>query len=254
MIVATGPASTAGSAWVDVLRGAGVPVLGESLPAEWSEGVRADVHPSYFSTLTEQGVYYKTNPDPFSQAYLDAASSAPFAIGMKVVAVLRTERAYLDHVVASMPHFRTRTAGAGDLESVLMWWNDNFLLLRDAATRRYPLRLVTDEALARDPEGATRSTLAFLGVEPTEAAIAQARRCPPPVAVESAVDLEMPVTVLDVFEALHRRVDNEEGFDRTFIEHLYAVNEALTPHVLRLQVATLREQAIRRKRNAEGSR
>ncbi len=248
MIVATGPGPSTGSTWVDVLRGAGVPILGEALPEGWSESTRADVRPAYFAALREQGVYYKTNPDPFTQGYLEAAESAPFATAMKTEAVLRTERAYLDRVVAAMPHFRSVAAGGGELESVLLWWSDHFLLLRDAATRRYPLRLVSDEALARDPETTARSVLSFLGVEPTDEAFARARAAPPSVALDEPPEIELPDTILDVFEELHRRVDRDEGFDRSFLEHLYAVNEALTPHVLHLKVASLRSQAALRAR------
>lgn len=251
MIVTTGPAGSTGAALLDVLRGAGLPVLGEAVPGAWSDAVREDVRPGYFAALADQGVYYKTNPDPSTQAYLDAGDAAGFALGMKAGAVLRTERAYLGHVVACVPHFRSTAAGGGDAESVLLWWNDCFLLLRDAATRRYPLRLVTAEALARDPEGTARTVLAFLDVPPTPTALAAARAAAPPAMPDPVPSLDLPVTILDVFEGLHRRLDRDEGFDRGFLEHLYAVNEALTPHVLRLKVAALREQALRRKRRAE---
>ncbi|MBC7172073.1 MAG: hypothetical protein H5U40_06600, partial [Polyangiaceae bacterium] len=126
MIVATGPTHAGEGAWVDVLRAAGVPILGEAIPSGWSDNAKAEVRPTFFAALREQGIYYKTNPDPFSQAYLDAPEAGLFALGMKTTAVLRTERAYLGHVIAAMPHFRS-LGGAVDAEAVLIWWNDYFL-------------------------------------------------------------------------------------------------------------------------------
>ncbi len=252
MIVVTHTAYAHAAAFVEVLRAAGLPVLGEAIPAAWSEHAEEAVQPSFFATLGDQGIFYKTNPDPYSQVYLDAAEAEGFALAMKVNAVQRSERAFLGHVVAVMPHFaRATAADASDedeLAAVLLWWNDYVSLLRDAATRRYPLRLFSAEALARDPEATLGAVLGFAGAELTEAAVHATRALPAPGEGRPGAASALPPTVLDVFEELHRRVDQDEGFDRPFLERLYAVNQALTPQILRLQVATLKTQALRMRR------
>jgi hypothetical protein len=248
MIVATHTEHERAAAWIDVLRAAGAPVLGESIPKTWSEHAETAVQPSFFATLGDQGVFYKTNPDPYSQVYLDAAEAEDVAFRMKVNAVLRSERAYLGHVVASMPHFRAVEGEGERLAAVLLWWNDYVGLLRDASTRRYPLHLVSEEALARAPEATLRTVLGFVGAPLTEAAERVASALPAPRPRDPDAGRGLPPTVLDVFEELHRRVDQDEGFDRPFLERLYAVNQALTPQILRLQVATLKTQALRMRR------
>jgi hypothetical protein len=252
MIIATHTEHERAAAWVDILRASGVRVLGEAIPATWSEHAEEAVQPSFFATLGDQGVFYKTNPDPYSQVYLDASDVEGVALPMKVNAVLRSERAYVGHVIASMPHFRSLGAEGDPLPAVLLWWNDYVGLLRDASTRRYPLHLVSEEALARAPEATLRTVLGFVGAPITEAADRVARALPAPRPEDPRAGEALPPTVLDVFEELHRRVDRDEGFDRPFLERLYAVNQALTPQILRLQVATLKTQALRMRRRDAG--
>jgi hypothetical protein len=228
-------------------------VLGETIPTTWSVHAEEAVQPSFFGTLGDQGIFYKTNPDPYSQVYVEASEVEAVALQMKVNGVLRTERAYVGHVIASMPHFGSLRTEGDKLPAVLLWWNDYVGLLRDAATRRYPLRLVSEEALARAPEVTLRTVLAFADVPITEAAVSVARSLPEPGPGDPEAGKDLPPTVLDVFEELHRRVDQDEGFDRPFLERLYAVNQALTPQILRVQVATLKTQAQKmRKRPDEG--
>jgi hypothetical protein len=256
MIILTEAAARGSTTWVDVLRAAGVPVLGEALPSGWSEHARASAGPEFFAALRDQGLYFKTNPDPLHQTYLSSEEAAGFAMAASPNAILRTERAFLEAVVVSVPS-PLAVADAGGPSALLLWWSDVFGMLRDASTRRFGLRLVTEAAVVRAPVETVEGVFGFLGLAPRESALEAAcevargatARVRGPVAGETG----LPASILDVFEELHARVDEGRGFDRPFLERVYAVHEAVKPFVLRAEVASLRAQAerLRAKRAAQ---
>ena len=158
--------------------------------------------------------------------------------------MLRTERAYLGAVVACMPE-PLAVAHAGGPSALLLWWSDVFGMLRDASTRRYGLRLVTEQSLVRAPEETLETVLGVLGLEVNDAVRLAARGATARSAEGEGLDPGLPSSILDVFSELHARVDEGRGFDLSFLEQAHAVNEAVKPFVLRAEVASLRAQAER---------
>src|SRR5690606_13020834 len=100
---------------------------------------------------------------------------------------------YLSRVVASVRPFRQFVASLNRLHAVeekareeqgkpprvrtyidpaLEWWVENFLLLRDITTRRYPVRLVSYESMIEDPEALCDAVFGFIGTGDAAAAAA----------------------------------------------------------------------------------
>src|SRR5690606_29689628 len=102
------------------------------------------------------------------QTYLSAEDGAGFAMTVTPNALLRTERAYVEAVVASVPE-PLAVAEAGGPSALLLWWSDVFGMLRDASTRRFALRLVTEASVVRAPAETVGGVLAFLGLAPSQA-------------------------------------------------------------------------------------
>ena len=102
MIVVTGSRRSGTSLWMQILAAAGLPVIGEKVPASW-EALAAEFNPGgfYESELTA-GIYYKTNPHPRSGAYLFPEQTREHAVKVFVPGLVRSDVAFIDRVIATV--------------------------------------------------------------------------------------------------------------------------------------------------------
>src|SRR5690606_16192867 len=115
----------------------------------------------------------------------------------------------------------------------LEWWADNYRLLCDALTRRYPLHMVSYDSVLEQPERIVRQTLQWLGGGNVEEAIARVREA---LRTQKASPQDLPPVQLapefaDVFDELYRRVHEQEPLDAAFIERLNLTHEKLEPEL-----------------------
>jgi hypothetical protein len=132
-----------------------------------------------------QGIYFDTNPDPETGDYLFAPDVERHVVKILIPGVVRTERAYLDHVVCTVREWRAYAASLRRLRELeaerqqlrdeeggspehptppwLAWWRAHYQLLHDAKIRRYRLRFVTYEGLLDDPQDEVARVLEWLG-------------------------------------------------------------------------------------------
>ena len=184
MIVVTGTMRSGTSMWMQILEAAGFPVLGTKFPGRWEETLR-DANPrGFYESDFRTGVYFDTNPHPKTGRYIEAARVRDHAVKIFAWGVTKTERAYLDRVLCTVRDWRAHARSMERLNALedaaleptedggrkrrrgpawAEWWNAHYDLLRDASVRRFPLRIVTYEALLADAQAQTRSILEWLG-------------------------------------------------------------------------------------------
>lgn len=165
--------------WMQVLRAAGYPVVGEAFPRDWSRISTANPRGFFESTLRD-GINFTTNRDPESGARLLPEDTRHCVVKVFHQGVPRTERIWLDRVLVTVrdwrgycgsvlrfeAHERATFGDARDpvrVDPAVEWLRENLLTLRDVAARGYPCRFVTTDATVADPAVVIGETLAWIG-------------------------------------------------------------------------------------------
>lgn len=238
MIVVTGTKRAGTSLWMQVLRAAGLPVLGDAFPAQWGDAIRAANPRGFYESRLRQGIFYATNPDPATGAYLAPGAVRRHAVKVFIPGVVRSDVAYLDRVIATLRDWRTygpsltalyaaedawaaanpppgRTGAEalallqrrrGDLPPAVEWYLENFELLRDFAVRRYPFHMTTYAALVADPAPVIARVCGWIGggdPDAGAAAVDPALSRTPPGPTPPELDAESVRVFDDLYAAVH---------------------------------------------------
>jgi len=250
VIIVTGTKRSGTSMWMQALQAAGVPILGEAFVGSWGDSIR-DANPrGFYESAFRQGVFYATNPDPRTGAYLRAEDTRRLAVKVFVPGLIRTDIAYIDHVVATMRPWREYVRSIRKLYAMedahhqtlpperrakalktvartrprippeVEWWLEYYELIRDVATRRYPIHLTSYRRVLHDPERELGKVLRWLGGGDVQAAAAAVA----PELYRShegedvATDLDDETIAL--MDELYGRVDTEQGLSPELIAAL----------------------------------
>ncbi|MCO4747113.1 MAG: hypothetical protein KC912_20115 [Proteobacteria bacterium] len=191
MILVTGTKRSGTSMWMQILRAGGFTIVGEAFSAGWGDSIR-DANPhGFWESSFRQGVFFATNPHPETGAFLRPDASTQHAVKVFVPGLVRTDFGYIHHVIATMrpwreyaasirrlyaiedawlaelPNGDERIAHAEGLRPVyppeVEWWFEQYDLVRDVATRRYPFHWVSYERVLRQPEVEIKRVFAWLG-------------------------------------------------------------------------------------------
>lgn len=284
MILVSGTKRSGTSMWMQVLKAAGFPILGEAFPRDWGETIREANSEGFYESPLRAGIYYATNPHPQTGAFLAPHDTRNIVVKVFAQGLVKSDLAYLDHVLASMRSVREYAASLTRLyameqenkraaavkagrsaESVpeyvylppaLEWWRDNYALLRDALVRRYPWHMVTYTSVLRDPAGTVGEVLRWLGSEPSEAAV-QVVRESLRTQVEAHVPAEAPEGLtreqLALCDELYACIDARRALDTSLIDRLNAAHDDLEPRIARAIAAVQRHRATARKAAAPGT-
>ena len=119
---------------------------------------------------------YTTGPTltPKSGQYIFPEQSRDWVVKVFIPGVIRSDRAFLEKAVITMRPFREYQSSVKRLYALerdsqlrlgkalplphpqptpwLEWWTENFSILSDLLTRRYPAHMVSYPYLLRDPE------------------------------------------------------------------------------------------------------
>ncbi|HVY48018.1 MAG TPA: hypothetical protein VHB21_19155, partial [Minicystis sp.] len=181
MIIVTGTKRSGTSMWMQILVAAGFPAFGDAFPMSWGETpLRAANEEGFYESTLRSGVYYATNPNPRTGAYLFPEQVERHAVKVFIPGLVRTDRAYIGRVIATMREWREYEASVHRLyaleaegapsgaprphmDPALEWWWENTMLLRDVTTRRYAIHVQTYASLLADPERVLRDTMKWLG-------------------------------------------------------------------------------------------
>lgn len=272
MIIVTGTKRSGTSMWMQILGAAGLPLFGEAFPRDWGTTLR-DANPEgFYESILRQGIYWRTNPHPRTGAYFFPEQVQRHAVKVFIPGLVRTDRAYIGRVIASMRPWREycrslrrlwamedatlaeRFPGRAPpprVSPALEWWSECFMLLRDVATRRYPVHLQSYDGLLADPEGVLRRTFAWLGVGDAAAALAavkperRTQRAAPAAGPEPS-EPDLDPAVIEVFDRLYHTVHAGEPVGPALLAALNDTQQRLAPRLGEQQRAV--ERARRRRR------
>lgn len=268
MIIVTGTKRSGTSMWMQILAAAGLPVIGERVPQHWDEQLHAANPDGFYESELVAGIYFRTNPHPVSGVFLFPEQTERHAVKVFIPGLIRSDLAFLDRVIATVRGWRDfarsrerlralgrplQGAGAEDaapsLPPGLEWWAENFALIRDVATRRYPVHMLSYESLLADPERTIAEVLAWLGVGDAARASAVVHR-----AGTAAPQGEAPVdesglepAQVQVLDELHDHIHRGLALGPAFVERLNRTDRELRPRLLghnaAVKDAALRELA-----------
>jgi hypothetical protein len=135
---------------------------------------------------------------------------------------------------------------------LIEWWVENFSLISDIVTRRYPFLMVAYESVLEDPDKTLRDVFRWLGEGDVEAAIAGVK---PTLRTQSGEvhgqaeesDFELEPEVIEVFDALYEVVRTQAPLEQAFIDRLNETNRLLGPRVDAVVKETARGQLERKR-------
>ena len=254
MIIVTGTKRSGTSMWMQLLTAAGFPPIGEAFPRSWDQTIK-DANPGGFweSTL-RRGIYHETNPDPATGAYLFPQATERHVVKVFIPGLIRSDRAFIGKAIATIRPWRqyvrsvTRlyemeqearnelTNGAAPapvvMEPVIEWWVENFSLISDIVTRRYPFYMVAYDSVLTEPEKTLQDLFRWLGEGDVERAVAEVspelRTQHEGTRTEDEWDsCGLGQDVIDTFDALYALVRDKSPLDQTFVDRLNETNRTL---------------------------
>jgi len=300
MIIVTGTKRSGTSMWMQILSAAGLPLFGEAFPRNWEQTLH-DANPGgFYESILRGGIYWRTNPHPRTGLYFFPEQVEHHAVKVFIPGLRRTDRAFIGRVIATIRPWREYARSLRRLWAMeeaarverqprpprplprlsppLEWWAENYTLLRDVATRRYPVHLQSYDGLLDDPEGVLQRTFAWLGVgdaEAARAAVEPGRRTQrgddrtlasgasgeggeDPEAELEARDASLDPEIVAVFDRLYATVHAGEPIGAELLGVLNSTHQVLGPRIAEQQQAieraTRRRRAQSREQRAEAER
>lgn len=250
MIVVTGTKRSGTSMWMQVLRAGGIETIGSAFNKVWVETIKDANKRGFYESRFRRGIYYATNPHPETGVWLPPQKTRRTGVKVFIPGVVRSDVCYLSRVVASVRPFRQYAKSLDRLYSmereshlrknperppsphfdpILEWWLENFLLVRDIGTRRYPVRLVSYESMLEDPERICNLVFEFFECGDARAAAAAVH--PEDRTQGTGSDAGITHAHEEVFDEYHRRVKEGVPFDAPFLSKMNETHQALLPEI-----------------------
>ncbi len=270
MLIVTGTKRSGTSMWMQILTAAGFPAFGEAFPRNWGNTLK-DANPDgFYESVLRQGIYWRTNPHPRTGAYFFPEQVERHVAKVFIPGLVRTDRAYIGSVVATVRHWReydsslTRLYAMEDearahlpdaktpvrIPPVLEWWSENYALVRDIVTRRYRVHVQSYDGLLRDPKSVIEDTLSWIGMDEIDVGAAVAAVKPDNRTQARDDDGPLPEgvsqAVRDAFDLLHRTVDERAPLTGALVGQLNQAQTELAPRIQAAQQAVSRARAARR--------
>ncbi|MCB9507499.1 MAG: hypothetical protein H6697_07510 [Myxococcales bacterium] len=251
MIVVSGSMRSGTSLWMQILRAAGLPVIGDAFPEHWPQEFRIANPGGFFESRLTAGVYHATNPCPESGAFLSPTATRTHAVKVFVPGLVRSDLAYLDRVIVTVRAWREvasshRTMAAIharlpalDLCPALLWWSETFAAIRDIAIRGYPAHVVAYSRLLGNPASEVTDVLDWLGIGGLDVDAAAA--CIRPELRRSRptrdVDVSLSPRQIEVLDELYEHLEHAVPMTVAFISKLNALDAEVTPTLRAAQSA-----------------
>jgi hypothetical protein len=252
MIFVSGTKRSGTSMWMQVLAAAGLPILGKAFPRNWQQTLERANPDGFYESILRQGVYFRTNPHPRTGEYFLPEQVEGYAVKVFIPGVVRSERAYISHLVANVRAWREYEASILRLYAMedeargseaeapvrfppaLEWWMENFALIRDISLRRYPARLQAYDRVVEAPEEVVPQVLEWIGVGEVEAALAAVkpdRRTQRDPGESDSVEPKLA----RVFDDLYGALREGKGISKALLSTLNQTNQRLLPRLSELQ-------------------
>lgn len=245
MVIVTGTKRSGTSMWMQILIGAGFPAFGDAFPMAWGDSpLRRANEDGFYESILRSGIYFATNPHPITGTYLFPEQVERHAIKIFIPGLVRTERAFIGRVIATMREWREYEASVHRLYALeaesdplgkprphmtpaLEWWWENYLLIRDVSLRGYAVHLQSYDGLLADPERVITDTLQWIGHGDAKGACARVRRQHRHFERPASTSVEPQIAA--VFDELYSRVHERSGLSAAFVRKLNETNDALKP-------------------------
>ena len=252
--------------WMQILIGAGLAAFGDAFPVTWgSTPLRKANEEGFYESTLRSGIYYATNPNPRTGAYFFPEQVERHAVKVFIPGLVRSDRAYIGRVIASMREWREYEASVNRLYSLeaegaataegrphmtpaLEWWWENSMLLRDVTMRRYAIHVQTYASLLADPQKVISETVKWLGFGDAKAALQKVKPENRHFDKPESNGLEPDVAAVadELYDVLHTR----RGLSKAFLAKVDETTQTLAP---RFQEELRRVAAERRRRRAAGA-
>jgi hypothetical protein len=275
MLIVTGTKRSGTSMWMQILTAAGFPAFGEAFPRNWGETIK-DANPDgFYESILRQGIYYRTNPHPRTGAYFFPEQVERHVVKVFIPGLVRTDRAYIGTVVATVRHWREyhdslerlyamendartqKNEGAKPpprIPPVFEWWSENFSLIRDIVTRRHRVHVQSYDGLLSDPKTVIENTLDWIGDSEVDVTAAVAAVKPKNRTQQRDNTAEAPeglnARVIDAFELLYSTVHERGALTPALIGTLNEAHAELAPRIAAAQKAAAAARAARRHKPA----
>ena len=248
MILVTGTKRSGTSMWMQILVAAGFPYIGEAFPGPWQETIGAANPRGFYESPLRKGIFWATNPDPDTGLFLFPKATRRHLVKVFIPGLVCTDYAFLDRVVATMRPWRDYCASLerlyaledasiadreraparrSPLPPAVEWWFENYELIRDFATRRYPINLVSYDRLLEDPERVIRGVVGWLGGGEIEAAVAAVEPSLRSTSGAPAPAVDLSESTIALFDALHDAVYREQGLPASLLARLNEEQERM---------------------------
>lgn len=260
MIFVSGTKRSGTSMWMQVMKAAGIPILGQAFPRNWGQSALRQANPDgFYETLLRNGIYFHTNPHPQTGRYFMPEDVAGFAVKVFIPGVVRSERAYITHLVANVREWREYEASLGRLHALeaqdrpdgleppapfpaaYEWWMENFALVRDITLRKLPASLQTYEQVLDDPQRVIERVLGWIGQGDVEAAVAAVK--PERRTQERPTSQSVDPALAQVFDDLYAAIEAGKGISGALLKTLNDTNMKLLPELKEIQLRVIHEQA-----------
>jgi hypothetical protein len=281
MIIVTGTKRSGTSMWMQLLRAAGFPPIGDAFPRNWETTLK-DANPGgFWESELRRGIFYKTNPDPKTGTYLFPEQTTRHAVKVFIPGLIKTDRAFIGKVVATIRPWRQYVRSVNRLYAmereaqeaarkdpdkpllppvymspVIEWWVENFSLFSDIVTRRYPFYMVAYDSVLDQREETLRSVFGWLGDGDVDAAI---RHVEPALRTQDGANDDrvsddehgIEPEAIEVFDALYKVVLRQAPLEQPFVDRLNAANELLQPRISEAMKQVAQAQLERRRKIEE---
>lgn len=254
MILVTGTKRSGTSMWMQVLEAGGFPWIGAAYMGNWEKSIKQANPKGFYESKLRQGVFFATNPDPKTGAFLRPEQTRRHAVKVFIPGLIRTDLAFIDRVICTMRPWREYAASMARLYALedayfdtlegqaraeaeqarartrprvpaeVEWWFDIYELIRDVATRRYAFHLTTYHRMLRDPEPEIAQVFEWLGGGDVGKAVAvidrdlNTQRVEPGDEGEHALDPDLAA----LCDELYHRAYEQRGLSQDLIEQMNA--------------------------------
>lgn len=262
MILVTGTKRSGTSMWMQALQAAGVEVLGTAFPRVWEESIKEANPRGFFESRLRNGIFYRTNPDPKTGAFLHPKTTRKVAVKVFIPGLVRSDMAFLHRVIGSVRPWRAYShslrrlyamedrwlvdtpddpeTGENRLERArkqraavppaVEWWFENYELIRDVATRRYAFHIVSYDRMLDDPAATLSKVVPWLGVGDADAAAAAvepALRTQAADAADPPEAADLPAAAIRVFDDYYAAVHDRGALPKALITDMNALQKEM---------------------------
>lgn len=248
--------------WMQLLHRAGLSVIGDAFPRDWSEVLRDGNPEGYYESRLRRGIYWETNPDPLSGVYLKPEEVRLHGVKVFIAGLTRTDLAFIWRVIATIRPWREYVHSVRRLYAIedaarvervhrgqpgvspippprmapaYEWWFENYLLFGDALLRQYPIRFVAYDSVLENPHAVLQTVFAWLGAGDSDAAASQVKpslRTARHATLEPlAPDAQLPAVAAEAADEFYRIIYEGRAFEGPFIRRMNDANDAIADRV-----------------------